>query len=133
VSYKEFRALVLHPNPGVVDLLKEVNKAHDADILQEKQALAGKRQGMDLNSFHRQKEMTQREQKKKMIAQFVIDNEVNFEYIKQVISLFSSLYTYDSPSDRIRRTWTLLNCRKKNVLEVALSFRSSVKCFASNP
>mmetsp|Transcript_16218 Transcript_16218/g.22145 ORF Transcript_16218/g.22145 Transcript_16218/m.22145 type:complete len:1209 (-) Transcript_16218:67-3693(-) len=102
VSYKEFRALVLHPNPGVVDLLKEVNKAHDADILQEKQAMAGKRQGMDLNSFHRQKEMTQREQKKKMIAQFVIDNEVNFEYIKQAYMDFVELPKEKRPGGRIK-------------------------------
>lgn len=84
MSYKEFRTLVLHPNPGLVDMLKEVHKTHDKEVLQEKQALAGKKQGLDLTAFHRQKEMTQREQKKKMIAQFVIDNEVNFDYIKQV-------------------------------------------------
>lgn len=59
VSYKEFRALVLHPNPGVVDLLKEVHKANENDVLKEKQALAGKKQGVDHNAFHRQKEMTQ--------------------------------------------------------------------------
>lgn len=59
VSYKEFRALVLHPNPGVVDLLKEVHKANENEVLKEKQALAGKKQGLDHNAFHRQKEMTQ--------------------------------------------------------------------------
>ena len=59
VSYKEFRTLVLHPNPGVVDLLKEVHKAKEDEVLKEKQALAGKKQGVDHNAFHRQKEMTQ--------------------------------------------------------------------------
>lgn len=77
--------MVLHPNPGVVDLLKEVHKANENEILKEKQAMAGKTHGLDHSAFQRQKEMTQREQKKKMIAQFVIDNEVNFDYIKQVI------------------------------------------------
>jgi len=59
VSYKEFRTLVLHPNPGVVDLLKEVHKAKEDELLKDKQALAGKKQGVDHNAFHRQKEMTQ--------------------------------------------------------------------------
>ncbi len=83
VSYKEFRSLVLHPNPGVVDMHKEINADKDEELMREKQAMAGKSQGLDLTAFQRQKEMTLREQKKKMIISFVADNEVNFEYIKQ--------------------------------------------------
>lgn len=83
VSFKEFRSLVLHPNPGLVDMHKEINKDKETELMREKQAMAGKAAGLDLTAFQRQKEMTQRDQKKKMIIQLVIDQEINFEYIKQ--------------------------------------------------
>jgi Ca2+-binding EF-hand superfamily protein len=83
VSYKEFRALVLHPNPGLVDMHKELIKVKDDELMQDKQALAGKATTLDLTAFQRQKELLSREEKKKKILQFIEDNEVNFEYIRQ--------------------------------------------------
>lgn len=83
VSYKEFRTLVLHPNPAVIDMHKEINKEKENELMKDKQALAGKNQSNDLESFQRQKELLQRETKKKYLQPFIIDNEITFETIKQ--------------------------------------------------
>lgn len=99
---KEFRALVLHPNPGVVDMHKEINKVKDQEVMKEKQALAGKMQGLDLTTFQRQKEITVREQKKKMIVSFVVDNEVDFAYIKRSHLKFLELSVEKRIGGRIR-------------------------------
>jgi len=102
VSMKEFRALVLHPNPGVVDMHREINKDKDIEVMKEKQALAGKMQGLDLTTFQRQKEITVREQKKKMIVSFVVDNEVDFAYIKRAHVKFLELQPTKRIGGRIR-------------------------------
>lgn len=102
VSFKEFRTLVLHPNPGVVDMHKDVNRINDEAIMKEKQSLAGKVQGLDLTSFQRQKEMTTREVKKKMIISFVADNEVNFDYIRQSYTEYLELPKELRPNGRIK-------------------------------
>lgn len=102
VSFKEFRTLVLHPNPGLVDMHKEINKIRDQEIMKEKQALAGKSQGVDLSAFQRQKEMTTREQKKRMISSFVLDNEVDFDYIKRSHIHFLELPKEKRPGGRIK-------------------------------
>jgi Ca2+-binding EF-hand superfamily protein len=102
VSLKEFRALVLHPNPGVVDMHKEINKHKDLETMKEKQALAGKMQGLDLTTFQRQKEITVREQKKKMIVSFVVDNEVDFSYIKRAHMKFVELVKEKRVGGRVR-------------------------------
>jgi hypothetical protein len=60
---------------------------NDNNAMKEKQALAGKVVGLDLTAFQRQKEITVREEKKKMIVTFVVDNEVDFAFIK-VFMLF---------------------------------------------
>jgi hypothetical protein len=41
VSFQEFRTLVLHPNPGMIDVHKEVTKAKEADLAEDRNALAG--------------------------------------------------------------------------------------------
>ena len=102
VSYKEFRALVLHPNPGIADMHKEINKEKDAEVMKEKQALAGKTHGLDLTAFQRQKEITVREQKKKLIVAFVVDNEVDFNFIKNCHQRFLDLKVEIRPAGRIR-------------------------------
>lgn len=102
VSMKEFRALVLHPNPGVVDMHKEINKDKDIEVMKEKQARAGKMQGLDLTTFQRQKEITVREQKKKMIVSFVVDNEVDFAFIKRSHVKFLELPQGKRIAGRIR-------------------------------
>lgn len=102
VSYKEFRSLVLHPNPGVVDMHKEINKEKDLEAMKERQALAGKKTGLDLATFQRQKEMSQREIKKKQLVSFVVDNDVNFEYIKQAYLDFLEIPEHNRPNGRIK-------------------------------
>jgi serine/threonine-protein phosphatase 2B regulatory subunit len=102
VSIKEFRTLVLHPNPGVVDMHREISKEKDVEVMKEKQALAGKMQGLDLTTFQRQKEITVREQKKKMIVSFVVDNEVDFAYIKRCHLRFLELGPDKRLGGRIR-------------------------------
>lgn len=102
VSYKEFRSLVLHPNPGAVDMHKDIAREKEIEIMKEKQALAGKKTGLDLTTFQRQKEMGMREQKKKLIVAFVIDNDVNFEYIKHACLDFLEIPVHKRPGGRIK-------------------------------
>lgn len=102
VSFKEFRTLVLHPNPGLVDMHKEVNAEKDAELLKDKQILTGKSQGLDLQTFQRQKEITQREQKKRMILSFMDDNEATFEYIQQSYSNFVEIPMERRPGGRVK-------------------------------
>jgi Ca2+-binding EF-hand superfamily protein len=83
VSFKEFRTLVLHPNPSAIDMHKEIAQEREGELMKDKQALAGKNQANDLESFQRQKELLQRENKKKFLNPFIVDNEVTFETIKQ--------------------------------------------------
>lgn len=95
VSFKEFRTLVLHPNPAAIDLHKEINQDRESELMKDKQALAGKNQANDLESFQRQKELLQRETKKKFLQPFIVDNEVTFETLKQ------SFYDFmDLPRDK---------------------------------
>jgi len=102
VSLKEFRTLVLHPNPGVVDMHKEISKVKDLEGMKEKQAMAGKVAGLDLTAFQRQKEITVREEKKKMIVLFVVDNEADFEFVKRAHSKFLELPLEKRVGGRIR-------------------------------
>lgn len=91
VSFKEFRTLVLHPNPGLVDMHKEVNAEKDNELMKDKQIMTGKSQGLDLLTFQRQKEILQREQKKRMILNFIDDNEISFEFVQHAHSSFVEL------------------------------------------
>jgi len=102
VSIQEFRALVLHPNPAEINLHKEVSAARDKELMEEKQALAGKSVGLDLRAFQRQKELTARERKKKVLAYFVQDNEVTFNYIKASYQNFLDIPNDRRPGGRIR-------------------------------
>ena len=91
VSFKEFRTLVLHPNPGLVDMHKEINVEKDNELMKDKQIMTGKSQGLDLLTFQRQKEILQREQKKRMILNFIDDNEASFEFVQHAYSTFVEL------------------------------------------
>ena len=82
ISFAEFKTLVLHPDPGTIDIKKEVTAYKENEIQQEKQALAGKPVTMDLTSFTRQREMILREDKKKLLLNFIADNEVDFDAIR---------------------------------------------------
>lgn len=91
VSFKEFRTLVLHPNPAEANLTKEIGEIEENESNLEKQALAGKHVGLDLTAFQRQREMLQREAKKKLLISFVADNEVDFDFVKHAYSRYASL------------------------------------------
>lgn len=102
VSFQEFRTLVLHPNPGMIDVHKEVSKAKEEDIAEDRNALAGKFKSTDLSAYQRQKEMTQREAKKKMLVTYVVDNEVTFEYVKAAFAEFEALPKEKRLGNRIK-------------------------------
>jgi Ca2+-binding EF-hand superfamily protein len=104
VSFKEFRALVLHPNPGLVDIQKEINKMREDDTMKDRQAMTGKANVLELASFQRQKELLKREEKKKRILTFIDDNEINFEYIKQSYGTYTDLPTDVRVGGRVKFT-----------------------------
>jgi len=88
VSFAEFKTLVLHPDPGVVDIKEEITAYKEKELQQEKQALAGKPVNADLTSFQRQKEMILREDKKRLMLIFIDDNEVDFDTIRHGYEAF---------------------------------------------
>ena len=101
VSYTEFRTLVLHPDPGSVDMHKVVNQEKDAQINQDKLAERGKSKVTDLSSYQRQRELTAREAKKKAIVEFISENECTFDYVKQAYQNFIDLPREKRPNGRI--------------------------------
>ena len=102
VSFREFRTLVLHPNPGMVDIAKEVDNAREAAYQEEKNLLNANIKGTDLSAFQRQKEMTQREAKKKMLVTFVYDNELNFNSIQAAFREYMALPRSKRPLGRVK-------------------------------
>lgn len=91
VSFQEFRAMVMHPDPGNADMHKVIVQKRDDEILADKQAMGGKTTGLDLTTYQRQKEMTQREAKKKMLISFIAENEITFDYIKTAYQYFADM------------------------------------------
>lgn len=105
VSFKEFRALVLHPNPGLADMHKEIARDKESDMLRDKQAVTGKTSNaasLDLSAFQRQKELLQREAKKKMLLAFIDDNELTFDAIRQAHGSFIDLSIDQRPGGRLK-------------------------------
>lgn len=102
VSYMEFRTLVLHPDPGSVDMHKAVNAEKDAAINKERQAEQGKSKATDLSSYQRQRELTTREAKKKSIVGFIAENEATFDFVKQAYQNFLDIAREKRPGGRIQ-------------------------------
>lgn len=102
VSFQEFRTLVLHPNPGDIDMKKEISVVRQNDDQMEKQAMAGKHVGLDLTAFQRQKEMLQREARKKTMVTFVGENDVDFDYLKHAYSRYLTVPKEKRKGGRIR-------------------------------
>jgi len=102
VSFQEFRTLVLHPDPGMVDMHKEVNRAKDKENEQERQMMQGKLKGMELTAYQRQRELTSRESKKKGLKSFIDDNEVNFDTLKNFYQVFVELAKEKRPGGRVK-------------------------------
>jgi len=133
VSFQEFRTLVLHPNPGMIDVHKEVTKAKEEDIAEDRNALAGKFKSTDLSAYQRQKEMTQREAKKKMLVTYVVDNEVILYLIISTISLLM-LTTIRLPLNISKQhSQNLKHYQKRSVLATESNSKSSINACKLNP
>jgi Ca2+-binding EF-hand superfamily protein len=76
---------------GSADMHKVIVQKKDDDQAVARQAIAGKTAGLDLTAYQRQKELTQREAKKKMLVAFVAENECTFDYIKQAFQYYADL------------------------------------------
>ncbi len=101
VSFQEFRTLVLHPDPGLVDMHKEVNNERDNAQSKEQQLASGKAKATDLTSFQRMRELTSREAKKAALILFIADNEINFDFIKQSYQIYLELPRERRPGGRV--------------------------------
>lgn len=99
VSYSEFRFLVCHPNPGEADLLMEMAelKRREKQKTDGELTIALKTKGQtdnaDLAMHHRQKEMLQKESRRKALLSFVEDNSIHFEDIQIAYTKFSAATT----------------------------------------
>ena len=88
VSYSEFRFMVCHPNPGEADLLKEMAEAQQRDKQRSEGELAlalktkGQSDSADLAMHHRQKDMLQKESRRRALVSFVEDNSISFEDVQ---------------------------------------------------
>lgn len=102
VSYTEFRALVLHPNPGLADMHAAIALKREDERQEDKNMLTGKVKGTDLSAFQRQKEMLQREAKKEALCMLIYDSEINFEYVKRSYENFTNLKKEKRIGGRIR-------------------------------
>lgn len=102
VSLQEFRTLVLHPDPGMVDMHKEVNAAKDKRMQEERQMMQGKLKSQDLSAYQRQRELTMRESKKKALISYINDNECNFDAIKNYYQVFTELPKERRPGGRVK-------------------------------
>lgn len=96
VSYSEFRFMVCHPNPGEADLLKEMAEALQQDKLKSEGELAlalktkGQSDSADLVMHHRQKDLLQKESKRRALLSFVEDNSLSFEDVQVAYTKVSS-------------------------------------------
>ncbi len=82
ISIDEFRTLVLHPNPGEIDVQKLVADKKMEELDKKFQIEKGKQTDLDQESYQRQKEIQLREAKKKLIVEFLRENEFVFETLK---------------------------------------------------
>lgn len=91
VSFTEFRKLVLHPNPALMDKDNEITEDKLKEIEQEKLIMAGKINELDAATYQRQKELQARDNKKRMILNFLNDNEYDFDNLKLSYTNYLSL------------------------------------------
>ena len=93
VSFHEFRTLVLHPNPGEMDLHRDVLLEKEKLKSEEKVLTAGKAKGKEIDAmtYQRQKEMNLRDSKKKMLTAFVIDNDLDFNSVLRMAAALGEL------------------------------------------
>ena len=96
VSYSEFRFMVCHPNPGEADLLREMAEALQQEKLKSEGELAlalktkGQSNSADLAMHNRQKDMLQKESRRRALISFVEDNSLSFEDVQIAYTKVSS-------------------------------------------
>lgn len=88
ISIDEFRTLVLHPNPGDIDVQKLVADKKMEELDKKLQMEKGKQADMDQESYQRQKEIKLRESKKKLVVEFLRENELVIETLKHSYGRF---------------------------------------------
>ncbi|CAM9149349.1 unnamed protein product, partial [Ectocarpus fasciculatus] len=91
ISIDEFRTLVLHPNPGEIDVQKLVADKKMEELDKNLQLEKGKQTDLDQESFQRQKEIQLRESKKKLIVEFLRENEFVFETLKHSFGRYAEI------------------------------------------
>lgn len=91
ISIDEFRTLVLHPNPGDIDVQKLVADKKMEELDKNLQLEKGKQTDMDQESFQRQKEIQLRESKKKLLVEFLRENEFVFETLKHSFGRYAEI------------------------------------------
>jgi len=82
VSFTEFRNLVLHPNPAEMDKEQDLAFIYEKEMNEAAQKAAGKQDQVDSTTYIRQKEMQNRDMKKKMILNFLADHEYDFDSLR---------------------------------------------------
>lgn len=91
ISYKEFRTMVLHPNPGESSLQDQVDDIRLKAAKQDAAVMKGRAKDMDAVAYQRQKDMMLRESKKRMLNTFIEDNDTIFDNVTKTFSLFENL------------------------------------------
>lgn len=91
ISIDEFRTLVLHPNPGEIDVQKLIADKKMEELDKNLQLGKGKQTDIDQESYQRQKEIQMRESKKKLIVEFLRENEFGVETLKHSYGRYSEI------------------------------------------
>jgi Ca2+-binding EF-hand superfamily protein len=97
VSFTEFKFLVCHPNPGEADLVRELALAKQIEMQTQEKELSvaskakGQSDGVDFATHRRQKEMLNKEEKRKALTGFVEENEIRLEDIQVVYAKYSAV------------------------------------------
>ena len=91
VSFSEFRTLVLHPNPGEMDIHRVILDEKEGNKIQASTVSKGKQKEIDAATFQRQKEMNIREAKKRMIKSFISDNDMVYDSFAKIADTYANL------------------------------------------
>ena len=91
VSFAEFRNLVLHPNPAEMDKEQDLEHIKEKELQEAAEKAAGKQDELDSAAYARQKEMQNRDMKKKMILNFLGDHEYDFDSLRLAFTRYENL------------------------------------------
>ena len=91
VSFDEFRNLVLHPDPANMDKEQDLSYIKEKELNEAAEQAAGKQDEVDSATYARQKEMQNRDMKKKMILNFLGDHEYDFDSLRLSFQRYEDL------------------------------------------